>query len=103
MYHLNDAGYHLSYSEPYVLLRLKSLRFFSFCLEHKIYSSESDVKIKNTYVDRSDNNKNKTFNPKDAFSWSFVFQESKTIIFTLIVLTCFNFRKLLNPFLCGIL
>ena len=62
--------------------------------------SDSRFKIKETYIDRNDEDRNKTFYSGDLMAWTFGFQVQifNINVFFSILQMCDNYRKLLVSF-----
>ena len=56
--------------------------------------SDSIFEIKETFIDRNDGNRNKTFYSGDLMAWTFGFQV-KLLVFVSFLQMCDNYRKLL--------
>ena len=56
--------------------------------------SDSIFEIKETFIDRNDGNRNKTFYSGDLMAWTFGFQVT-LLVFVSFLQMCDNYRKLL--------
>ena len=56
--------------------------------------SDSKFEIKETFIDRNDGNRNKTFYSGDLMAWTFGFQVT-LLVFVSFLQMCDNYRKLL--------
>lgn len=56
--------------------------------------SDSIFEIKETFIDRNDGNRNKTFYSGDLMAWTFGFQVT-LLVFVSFLHMCDNYRKLL--------